>query len=102
MSMIDLGEDDGYISVKFGQIEANLDVFDVNDKINAERLKAGEDMSAWRAGIIEILRGYGFPTVTGKVAYRFVEAVNAVMLSWQKKTTATPSSPDSTASTPPA
>lgn len=103
-------QDNGYVKVRLvladGEaVEREIDLFEANagveDVIRAA-LKADSSDRVMYEGLVELLRKFGFPTVSWGAAYRWMEGIREAVAGFKKKGEglSTPSSPDSTESTP--
>ena len=98
MGDIDLGEEDGFITVTFGGASLRLDLYDTNDKL-VPCLKSGDDEGQGKA-LIALMGRLGFPEPSRRVAVRFANAVIAAVNEDSKKNSGSAAAPSSTASTP--
>jgi hypothetical protein len=73
MADIDLGNEDGYVTVAFEGATARLDLFDTHDKICAA-MKGREAADAVPA-IASLMKSLGLPEPSRRVAVRFANAV---------------------------
>jgi hypothetical protein len=98
MSVIDLGDEDGFVSVKFCGVEKTLDLWLVNDRI--AKAVAGKEGDAGKQAVAEVMQQLGFPTPSHRVAVLFANAIIDAVDAVKKKPDASAPSPASTASTP--
>jgi hypothetical protein len=99
--------DDGYLTVRIGGHEAEIDAFLSYNTIAAARAKCGKEPTAeesaeFHAAVVEHLMSHGFPRVSHAAAAKFndalIDAVEAIRGNWPAGSK--PGSPASTGSTP--
>ena len=101
MSSIDLGEDDGYISVKVAGVEVTLDLWETNSRIYDYSTAAKDRPDAdYNRGLVDLLESMGLPRLSFGMAAKFVRAINAAAAEKKEPASITAVSPASTASTP--
>lgn len=103
MGRIDLGKDEGYVHVTIENVEVALDLFDVHTQLTGLGRKHEGNPNGLHQAVVELLKSYGFPTVSHRKASQFIlamlSAVDEIERA-EKKTAApmpTPGLPDFTA-----
>jgi len=95
--------DDGYVSVKIGDVAKDLDAYATYHEVQ-EILTAAQDQSAhdWRIGILHYLEGKGFPKCSLRVADHFWKGLCDAVEAMGKADAGepTPGSPAGTEPTP--
>lgn len=102
MSKIDLGQEDGFVTiVATDGTEVKRDLFEVNAAVRDYHQKnQGRPDAEYNAGLIELFQGFGLPGCSVRVAARLVRHIHQMVEEVKKKDSLTPASPASTASTP--
>lgn len=75
MSGIDLGDEDGFIAVRFGDVEVQLDLYEVNNEIYELQKRHESQTTAFAQGVVDLLKAKGLPQVSHRVADRFAGEV---------------------------
>lgn len=98
---IDLGDDDGTVSITLGGVTLEVDLWQVSAKI-AGFHKANKDKSdeEYNGGLARLVEALGFGPVSHRMGQRFVEAVNARVKQLAGKSSGPAASAGSTGSTP--
>lgn len=101
MSDIDLGDDDGFVTITMGGDSVSLDLFLAQSRLMDHHARNEKKSNEeYITGLVQIVQDLGFPRPSHRLAIRFMEAIYAACAE-QKKSTGSPAeSPDSTASTP--
>lgn len=78
MASLDLGEDDGYYTIKIGDAEATVDVWQTRSRL-AELVKKHKDGTdeQFFAAILDVMREAGFPPASHRLAQKFADAIFA-------------------------
>lgn len=102
MAGIDLGEEDGYVTVAFGGAEVRLDLFDTHSKVRDyhEHNKSLPD-GQYSDGLVALMRDLGIGPCSHRVAQRFVERVLEAVAAVKKNASGPPGSPAPTAAPTP-
>lgn len=81
MKEIDLGDDDGYVTVKFGGHEVRLDLYqaynrllDLDDAVEPDE-EGRKPRGVWLERVATWLRELGFEGVSHRLADRFAETI---------------------------
>lgn len=70
-------EDDGFITVKLGEAEMQLDLYQVhNQMVELQRRLAGKPTHELHQAIVDMLREHGLPGCSHRLADRFAVAVS--------------------------
>lgn len=98
---IDLGEDDGYVTIRLAGTEVSVDLFQTHARIYDyhEKHKTLPD-DQYNDGLVALMVGLGLPSCSHRVANRFVQAINQRIQSLKKTLDLPAPSPASTGSTP--
>ena len=79
MKAIELEEDDGFITVTFGGVEQQLDLYQVHNRLNDMAIRLQDKPGEWLAAIVEYLSELGLPGVSQRQACKFNDKVLARM-----------------------
>lgn len=98
---IDLGDDDGFVTVRVGGDERRIDLFEASGKLAShyQRFKDSPD-EEYGAGLLAVLAGLGLPPCSQKMARRLADEVFRRVGELTKKNGGPAGSPGSTGSTP--
>lgn len=100
-NVVDLGDDDGYVTFRIGGVEVKLDVWEVNNKVFAfHQQNSSKDENEYADGLVSLMESLGFPRGSHRLAHRFVQAIQQQVESIKKKGDGSAASPASTTSTP--
>lgn len=97
---VDLGDDDGYVNLKLGDVMNRLDVWDVNNQIlDYHARNKGKPDREYNAGLVDLVKSLGYPQVSHKLAFKFVDKLQELARAVKKKEDPSAVLPASTAST---
>lgn len=101
MQDIDLGPEDGRVTIRYGDFEKEVDLWEMDGILCEFHQKHKDDApNDYNRGLVELMIEQGFPEVSYRVACRFVQKIQEAVHGVKKNSEATASSPGTTTSIP--